>query len=82
MRILVLIFVIAVIFGFYQFYYKNTKSPTYDSNSVTSEIQNQDSEKVEISNYDECIEAGNLPLAEDNDKCLTKEGYLFIKGVE
>lgn len=32
-------------------------------------------------NYDECIAEGNPPLPSDPDKCLTKDGHIFIKGV-
>ena len=32
-------------------------------------------------NYDECITEGNSPLPDAPDKCLTKDGHLFIQGV-
>src|SRR3989338_5815439 len=34
-----------------------------------------------IKNYDECIAAGNSPLPDAPDKCLTKVGHIFIQGV-
>lgn len=43
----------------------------------------QDSEEDEpsITNYDECVAAGNSPLPDAPDKCLTKSGHVFIQGV-
>ncbi|MDO8520663.1 MAG: hypothetical protein Q7S52_00945 [bacterium] len=38
-------------------------------------------EDVAITNYDECIAAGNSPLPDASDKCLTKDGHIFIEGV-
>ncbi|MDO8492072.1 MAG: hypothetical protein Q7S34_00330 [bacterium] len=51
---------------------------TSDQNQITP--QNQ-ANVENVTNYDECIAAGNPPLSDAPDKCLTKNGHIFIRGV-
>lgn len=79
MKILAFIVVVVAIGGFVLW---NRGIPPMNTADNSIQIEKQAMPEPTASNYDECIELGNAPLAEDSDKCLTKEGYLFIKGVE
>jgi hypothetical protein len=77
-KISALIVVIIIAFGFY--YLGNFKDINNQSNT---ENKTQPKEEVveNINDFEECIAAGNPPLPDAPDKCLTKGGHLFIEGV-
>ena len=75
-----------VLFGGGYYYYMNkhsdqssTPPPTSETSQTQSDTSTQPSTAT---NYDECIAEGNKPLASDPTKCLTKDGHLFIQGVD
>ncbi|MFA6279051.1 MAG: hypothetical protein WCS97_02875 [Candidatus Paceibacterota bacterium] len=73
---------VLVVAGFFFFYYGKSPASAPSANtkqtSTDTSAQTQDSTAT---NYDECIAEGNQPLSDAPDKCLTKDGHLFIQGV-
>ncbi len=58
----------------------NNKESESNNNSSETNTENR-IETVPINSFEECVAAGNKPLVDAPDKCLTKDGYLFIEGV-
>ena len=92
MRLHLLAVVLAVILFGGAFYLYRSVSPNEEqlpislpSNDTSqaspdSSAQSQDNTST-ATNYEECIAEGNQPLPDAPDKCLTKDGHLFIEGV-
>ncbi|OGZ08410.1 MAG: hypothetical protein A3D65_03540 [Candidatus Lloydbacteria bacterium RIFCSPHIGHO2_02_FULL_50_13] len=68
--------------GLLWFRSERTSVPTVPESSPSVETpQSSVGDETSITNYDECITAGNPPLPDAPDKCLTKDGHVFIEGV-
>lgn len=76
--------------GFFFFYYDKSSDTEQSSSNVspidTNQVQATSSleRQTNISaaaNYDECLAEGGTLLSDVLDKCLTKDGHVFIKGV-
>ncbi len=59
----------------------NLEANDSDFENVVTEDGQSEIASLPISNFEECIAAGNRPLADAPDKCLTQDGHVFIKGV-
>lgn len=91
-KFLALIVAILIIGGIY-FYQKGGEFPAWLSSfksdkikTPTPDLQSSENkpvstEEVSINSYAECLAAGNKPLQDAPDKCLTKDGHVFIEGV-
>ena len=89
-NLLAAIIAVVVFGGFFYFYQWRssnegqlpTDMPLINTSQTSSGSSAQEENNVSsATNYDECIAEGNQPLTEAPDKCLTKSGHLFIKGV-
>ena len=63
---------------------ENTESklPAEPADTVNNEESTALNESsLSVTNYEDCISAGNKPLDGAPDKCLTLDGHVFIKGV-
>src|SRR3989344_7047820 len=80
----------AILFGAIFYFYRSRPpnegqspvAPLTDTSQTSSDTsaQNQGNAST-AANYDECIAEGNQPLPDAADKCLTKDGHVFVKGV-
>ena len=77
-----IILAVAVAAGVF-FWSQSREAPIVPADAPSQSQVPQDSEENEpaITNYEECIAAGNSPLPDAPDKCLTRSGYIFIQGV-
>lgn len=78
-KISALLVVIAILGGLYYFGIFGNKESQIENKTSQKETMTEEVEN--ISNYEECIAAGNKPLPNSPDKCLTKAGHLYIEGV-
>ena len=74
--------ILAVAVGGGVFYYyaqapaTGEPAPLGDTSAATSEVT-----PSTATNYDECIAEGGTTLPDASDKCLTRDGHVFIKDV-
>jgi len=78
--------IVVAVGGYFYFYHSTSTAgaigqPVDPGQNPTDPIAPTQVTTSTATNYDECIAEGNAPLAEDSDKCLTKDGHVFIKGV-
>lgn len=78
---------LGVTFGLYYFEthegvmtFENYSSSTTATTSQLDSVSG-DERITTIHSFDECIAAGNAPLKDAPDKCLTKDGHIYIQGV-
>ena len=75
----------AILFGGAFYFYRGgspASAPATDAGQTTSSSSAQNQENASTAtNYEECIAEGNQPLPDSPDKCLTKDGHIFIEGV-
>ncbi len=88
-KFLALIAALLLIGGIYYYqegtlpvWFNATTTPQYvaPSTAISPNVSNE-GETTPINSYEECIAAGNKPLPEAPNKCLTKDGHVFIEGV-
>lgn len=74
--------VVVVLISAFVYFNKNRQNIETPPINIKSDEKTLQDLTPSANNYEECIAIGNTPLPEDPDKCLTSDGYLFIRGAE